>query len=107
MSVLNYAVLTACINHIFERDLERLPPFNQILRDGLILKRLSVIGKLSDTKLGEPQGDKNAGSDNYESHERKTVVGVDDQEMDERIMNMQTRVDRVNSLGLEKEGEKK
>ena len=89
MNALNYSVLTACIGQFFERELDRLPPFNQILREGLILRRLSLITEAPDEKAGQEGEENNAGNDSIEEHEPKpSFVGVHDQEMDKRISRL-------------------
>ena len=89
MNALNYSVLTVCLGQFFERELDRLPPFNQILREGLILRRLTLITGAPDEKTGQEGGEDNAGNDSIEEHEPKpSFVGVNDQAMDARISRL-------------------
>ena len=40
-SILSTALIAGIINHLFQKQLAQLPPYNQVLREGLLLKRLS------------------------------------------------------------------
>ena len=111
-NVVSFSVVAGIMNHIYRKQIAQLPPYNQVLREGLLLKRLSVLaaGSSEVEEENEKEIFKNpedtVDPDHIRKHSVKSHAG-DEENEDEGVDEAAASANRKDSVDTGSQGARK